>query len=137
MGAGTWLVLSLVMGSTLFGFVIHERQKRTAPRWEPPGGFVWEGILCVHRLVFFSGTSRRCSRGVQAVCQPGFPWKRKPDRDVVVKEKPLTHSNRQGMHEPEEGRPPVFKSWNTWYWLVLGLFILQVIIYYFITSAFL
>src|SRR5690606_22052881 len=93
--------------------------------------------LRVHRLVFFSGTSRRCSRGVQAVCQPGFPWKRKPDRDVVVKEKPLTHSNRQGMHEPEEGRPPVFKSWNTWYWLVLGLFILQVIIYYFITSAFL
>lgn len=41
------------------------------------------------------------------------------------------------MNEPEEGRPPVFKSWNTWYWLVLGLFVLQVIIYYFITASFL
>jgi len=41
------------------------------------------------------------------------------------------------MNEPDEGKPPVFKSWNSWYRLVLGFFILQVIVFYFLTSAFL
>lgn len=41
------------------------------------------------------------------------------------------------MNEPDEGQPPVFKSWTTWYRLVLGIFVLQVIVYYILTSRFL
>ena len=32
--------------------------------------------------------------------------------------------------------PPVFKSWRTWYWLVLIVLLLQIILYSWITAAF-
>ena len=35
-----------------------------------------------------------------------------------------------------EEKPPVFKTWNAWYWLVLGVMLLQVLIYVFITQSF-
>lgn len=40
------------------------------------------------------------------------------------------------MTDQDEDRPPVFKSWKTWYRLVLGIFIVQVIIFYLLTSVF-
>lgn len=35
-----------------------------------------------------------------------------------------------------EEKPPLFKSWNAWYWLVLGAMFLQVIFYSFIAQFF-
>ena len=32
--------------------------------------------------------------------------------------------------------PPVFKSWRTWYWLVLIVLLLQIILYSWITASF-
>jgi hypothetical protein len=32
--------------------------------------------------------------------------------------------------------PPVFSSWNGWYWLVMGVAAAQMIIYYLITRSF-
>lgn len=36
----------------------------------------------------------------------------------------------------EQERPPIFKSWNTWYWIVLVVMLLQVFLYFMITRAF-
>jgi hypothetical protein len=33
-------------------------------------------------------------------------------------------------------KPPLFQSWNTWYWLVLGAMIIQVIIYFLISNSY-
>ncbi len=38
------------------------------------------------------------------------------------------------MNEIE--RPPVFKQWRHWYWLVLGTMALQVILYALLTLSF-
>jgi hypothetical protein len=35
-----------------------------------------------------------------------------------------------------EERPPVFNSWNSWYWLVLGVMALQVVLFTFLTNSF-
>lgn len=35
-----------------------------------------------------------------------------------------------------EEKPPVFTSWRTWYWLVLGVMLVQVVIYFIITKSF-
>ena len=35
-----------------------------------------------------------------------------------------------------EEKPPVFTSWRAWYWLVLGVMLAQVIIYFLITKSF-
>jgi hypothetical protein len=35
-----------------------------------------------------------------------------------------------------EEKPPVFNSWNTWYWLILGVMIVQVVIFSLLTNAF-
>jgi hypothetical protein len=40
------------------------------------------------------------------------------------------------MSNQDEERPPVFKSWKIWYRLVLGIFIIQVIIFYLISAVF-
>jgi hypothetical protein len=37
------------------------------------------------------------------------------------------------MSELNDERPPVFKQWRTWYALVLGALIIQIIIYLVIT----
>ncbi len=36
---------------------------------------------------------------------------------------------------PEEN-PPVFKSWNGWYWLVMIVLLVQVLLYFFLTRSF-
>jgi hypothetical protein len=33
-------------------------------------------------------------------------------------------------------KPPVFKHWSAWYWLVLGFMLLQVIAYWSLTNYF-
>ncbi len=35
-----------------------------------------------------------------------------------------------------EEKPPVFNSWNSWYWLVLAVMALQVMLFYFLTQSF-
>jgi len=40
------------------------------------------------------------------------------------------------MDEHHEEKPPIFKTWNSWYTIVLGAMIIQVLIYLFITLAF-
>lgn len=35
-----------------------------------------------------------------------------------------------------EEKPPVFKTWRTWYWLVLAVMLAQVIFYFAITKSF-
>lgn len=35
-----------------------------------------------------------------------------------------------------EEKPPLFQSWSTWYWLVLGAMMVQVIIYFLISQSF-
>ncbi|WP_262898624.1 hypothetical protein [Dawidia soli] len=34
-------------------------------------------------------------------------------------------------------RPPVFKHWRTWYWLVLGVLAIQILVYSWLTRLFL
>jgi Mg2+ and Co2+ transporter CorA len=33
-------------------------------------------------------------------------------------------------------KPPLFQTWKSWYWLVLGFMILQVIVYFWISNSF-
>jgi hypothetical protein len=33
-------------------------------------------------------------------------------------------------------KPPVFKSWQHWYWLVIGVMMAQIILYYWLTRTF-
>lgn len=40
------------------------------------------------------------------------------------------------MSELQNEKPPLFKSWTSWYALVIGALILQVIVYLFITMIF-
>jgi hypothetical protein len=35
-----------------------------------------------------------------------------------------------------EDKPPGFKSWRGWYWLVLGVLAIQIILYYWLTNSF-
>ncbi len=36
----------------------------------------------------------------------------------------------------EEERPPVFKKWKGWYWLVVVVLVLQIIVYTLITNSY-
>jgi len=41
------------------------------------------------------------------------------------------------MSEPaNNGKPPLFRSWKGWYWLVMMTMVVQVIIYLLITQSF-
>lgn len=40
------------------------------------------------------------------------------------------------MSELPDEKPPVFKTWNSWYWLVLGVMAIQVIFFALLTAAF-
>jgi len=40
------------------------------------------------------------------------------------------------MAELPEEKPPVFKSWNSWYWLVLGVMAIQVLLFTLLTASF-
>jgi len=35
-----------------------------------------------------------------------------------------------------EEKPPVFKTWSHWYWLVIAVMVVQVLLYFWITQAF-
>ncbi|HEX6223654.1 MAG TPA: hypothetical protein VFZ52_04560 [Chryseolinea sp.] len=35
-----------------------------------------------------------------------------------------------------EDKPPVFKSWKGWYYLILGVLVVQIILYYLLTNSF-
>jgi len=35
-----------------------------------------------------------------------------------------------------EEKPPVFKSWSRWYWLVIITMVIQVLLYFWITQTF-
>lgn len=37
------------------------------------------------------------------------------------------------MTLPEDEKPPLFRRWSTWYGLVLGLLLIQIIVYYLLT----
>ena len=39
------------------------------------------------------------------------------------------------MNDQQE-KPPVFKNWKDWYWLVLGVTLVQFVIYFLITQSF-
>ena len=39
------------------------------------------------------------------------------------------------MDQPEE-RPPVFKSWNAWYFIVAGVLVLLIILFIYFTKHF-
>lgn len=36
----------------------------------------------------------------------------------------------------EDQKPPLFKTWNSWYWLVLGVMAAQVILFFWLTQVF-
>jgi len=40
------------------------------------------------------------------------------------------------VESPEDHRPPVFKRWKGWYWLVFLVLAVQIIIYSLITNSF-
>lgn len=40
------------------------------------------------------------------------------------------------MSELQNEKPPIFKSWTTWYALVIGVMVFQVIIYLIVTRIF-
>lgn len=33
-------------------------------------------------------------------------------------------------------KPPVFKRWSGWYWLVMSFLLVQIVIYFLITNSF-
>lgn len=37
---------------------------------------------------------------------------------------------------PQGERPPVFKKWNGWYWLVMIVLAVQIVVYTLITNSF-
>ncbi len=40
------------------------------------------------------------------------------------------------MIDANDEKPPVFKRWSGWYWLVMAFLFLQIIIYFTITTSF-
>jgi len=36
----------------------------------------------------------------------------------------------------DEQKPPLFKNWSSWYWIVLGVMLAQVIIFSWLTHLF-
>lgn len=36
----------------------------------------------------------------------------------------------------DEHKPPLFKGWNTWYWIVLGVMLVQVVLFFWLTNLF-
>jgi len=35
-----------------------------------------------------------------------------------------------------EEKPPVFKTWSRWYWLVIAVLVVQVFLYFWLTQSF-
>jgi len=36
----------------------------------------------------------------------------------------------------DEQKPPLFKNWSSWYWIVLGVMLMQVILFSWLTRLF-
>jgi hypothetical protein len=36
----------------------------------------------------------------------------------------------------DEHKPPLFDNWSTWYWIVLGVMMLQVLLFIWLTQSF-
>jgi hypothetical protein len=36
----------------------------------------------------------------------------------------------------DEQKPPLFKNWSTWYWIVMGVMISQVVLFSWLTQLF-
>ncbi len=36
----------------------------------------------------------------------------------------------------EEQKPPLFKTWSSWYWLVLSVMVIQVLFFFWLTQVF-
>ncbi|MEY4929408.1 MAG: hypothetical protein RI909_132 [Bacteroidota bacterium] len=36
----------------------------------------------------------------------------------------------------DEQKPPLFKNWSSWYWIVLGVMLVQVVIFFWLTNLF-
>jgi hypothetical protein len=36
----------------------------------------------------------------------------------------------------DEQKPPLFKNWSTWYWIVMGVMIAQVVLFSWLTRLF-
>jgi hypothetical protein len=36
----------------------------------------------------------------------------------------------------DEEKPPIFKSWNAWYWLVIGFLVFCIAFFYLLTRLF-
>ena len=40
------------------------------------------------------------------------------------------------MKDHIDEKPPVFSRWSGWYWLTMGALLIQIVIYYVITTSF-
>ncbi len=40
------------------------------------------------------------------------------------------------MDASDHSKPPVFSRWSSWYWLVIGVMVAQLVIYMIITLSF-
>lgn len=40
------------------------------------------------------------------------------------------------MMDANDEKPPLFKKWSGWYWLVMGVLFIQIIVYIAITNSF-
>lgn len=36
----------------------------------------------------------------------------------------------------DEEKPPVFRSWSHWYWLLMGMLAIEIILFYWLSQAF-
>jgi len=35
-----------------------------------------------------------------------------------------------------DDKPPIFTTWRQWYWILIGVLVLQVVVYYWLTQSF-
>lgn len=40
------------------------------------------------------------------------------------------------MHPADDDKAPLFKTWKGWYWLVLGLLVVEILLFTFFTHYF-
>lgn len=38
--------------------------------------------------------------------------------------------------DANDEKPPLFRKWSAWYWLVMGVLFVQIIVYFAITNSF-
>lgn len=40
------------------------------------------------------------------------------------------------MEEKEQEKPPAFRKWSHWYWLVMVMLVVEVVVFFYITRSF-